>query len=176
MRICTALDTTQQTLTIFDVFFTEEAAGVTVWLVLTIWPGLWVWDQNRAESSHVSSLHWSGLHRCMRFDHHITRSPSPWLTSQPRQRLGPKLAIIWQVLVVCLYLLFSPAGLFEDKFGDVGGPGIGHVCGQVGSLGLWNTELSLTQQSTLSAGRPEERRGAHCQLGPLNCSQYSAAA
>ena len=82
----------------------------------------------------------------------------------------------WQVLVVCLYLLFSPAGLFEDKFGDVGGPGIGHVCGQVGSLGLWNTELSLTQQSTLSAGRPEERRGAHCQLGPLNCSQYSAAA
>ena len=34
------------------------------------------------------------------------------------------------------YLLFSPAGLFEDKFGDVGSPGIGHVCGQVvlGSL------------------------------------------
>ena len=33
------------------------------------------------------------------------------------------------------YLLFSPAGLFEDKFGDVGSPGIGHVCGQVGTLG-----------------------------------------
>ena len=68
-------------------------------------------------------------------------------------------------ILLCSYLLLSPAGLFDDKFGDVSSPGVSHVPVQV----VWLLALSpLTQQSGLStrgcpaASAQRELRAAHC--------------
>ena len=166
-------------LTIVDVFW-----GVSAWpgsmLVLT---GDW-WGPDGLSTdilipkqswvtTHVSSPAWPALHRCM-----IITSQGLPVQARLDKDWAPSYTLVTSV-GGSGYLLFSPAGLFEDKFGDVGSPGIGHVCGQVvhwvvlGSL--QSTVLSPLssvepQQSGLrwaarEAGSAHSTHPPHCLLG-----------
>ena len=139
-------------LTIFNVFLAEEALGLS----LVIWPsGLGCESDTKTVpdqqgTTHVSTVH-PALHRCMII---ITSQglPVPVWPRGPDSHCPPQARHHDTCWGFC-YLLFSPAGLFEDKFGDVGSPGIGHVCGQVALLS--GVLSPLTQQSGLSARRTE---------------------